>query len=141
MTTKKQWLGAVAALLMAAGCGGDTSPEEACDSIVEATRDADDRLRTCLPPGETFSEQVDRAACVQALGDCSEEDIENGLDQLNCTLDAFTCESFEDEAAANETLEKIEKCERDNPVSAACDAGDVSGNSAARKALKRLLPR
>ncbi len=135
MKSMKLWMAVAVAVALGTGCGGGMSAEDACNEVEDGLNKVEDRMESCLGGEEIFG-PFDTEACVEGASECSDDDRENAVAQMNCALDLFTCENFEDDAKFEEMMEKLEKCEDDHPVSASCEGVDVGVQSASRKAMK-----
>jgi hypothetical protein len=133
-TMMKLMVGAAAAMLMATGCGGETSPEEACEKMKDSLASVEKEMSSCLG-GEDLFDTFDTQACVAAAKECSADDLENVVAQMDCGFDLFTCDAFESDAAFEELMTKLAKCEKDHPVSASCQGPDVGLESVGRQAM------
>ena len=142
MKTTKLMMGAVAAVLLATGCGGGTSPEEACDQYQSSLKKMDTKLAACLD-GFSFASMYDKTSCVADVKGCSDDDIDNALAQLDCGVNLMTCDAFATQEAADALQAKLDACEAKYPVSASCDGTtvDVGTNSTVRQALQQLRSR
>jgi hypothetical protein len=134
-TTMKLWMGAAVAILMATGCGGTPSPEEACEQVESSFKELDEKLDDCNQ-GFLFASLYNQAACIEGTEACSDKDIENTLSRLDCVVDLMSCAALVSES----TDAKLEACEDEFPVSASCDEGTVEvGSNSVVRAAKGML--
>ena len=97
---KKLWLiGAGVVTLCAAGCGGSD-----CERAEDASKELETKVEQCKSPGDY--EGVTASTCEEAVGRCSESELDAMQEYFDCVEELPRCTS----ATRDDFREKLNDC-------------------------------